>query len=396
MLKKVNAEKTARRFFSQKITIVCIVCLIVANTLAYSFFPLTKSGYPLLSFMTTRGRFDDFYNSTYLEFGSFINTKGNLTLHPLSVLIGNLFSVLTPDVSAIIFFVLFSGLLFYAIGKLSNSILIPIMVFVSYPYQFTIARGNNEIILVAIAAFMYLLVTQKRFKQSFKTLIILNLVEPYPLYFLQYISFKSQIINQAKKYIKYASILIVGALLTKNGRTYILELISEGRGNVNVVSAGTTLHSSSYGGTMEFIWSIVSDLSIFEFNYLSTLLLAVQFIAFSLLFLFLLRKKDDLDLVTSSILIISFWTLFNNPSFDYRLLHFFIPISLMFKENINRKDLPIIIIMILIFIPKPYILFIHPSNLLGVTLGSIMNPILIFSLIFFTLRRLSNNSVLLN
>ncbi len=365
--------------------------MIIANSLAYIYFPITNRGYPLLSFMTTKGRFDDFYNSIYTNFGNLINSTGNLTLHPLSVLIGNIFSITPKDVSAVMFFVVFSGLLFYSLGKLSNSILIPIMVFVSYPYQFTIARGNNEIILVAVAALMYSLIIQKNYKKGFQRFIILNLVEPYPLYLFQFIAFKNQIKNQIKTYMAFAFLLIVSALLSGTGRAYLTGLISEGRGNVNVMSPGTTLHSSSIGGALEFLWAIMSDTSIFESNYINTSLLFIEIAGFFLLFFFFFRNKGNVDLVTSSILIICFWTLLNNPSFDYRLLHFFIPLSIMFKQAIGTRDLPILILMILLFLPKPFLFFIYPENQLGITLGSVVNPILLLILIILTLVRFKKN-----
>jgi hypothetical protein len=389
--KKIKRQSKIDKDFNRKTIIVSIFVIVIANTIAYIYFPLTNRGYPIVSFMTTKGRFDDFYNSTYTEFGSLINTVGNLTLHPLSVLIGNIFSIAPIDVSAVVFFVAFSGILFYALGKLSNSILIPIMVFVSYPYQFTIARGNNEIILVAVAALMYSRIIQKSYKQGFQRFIILNLVEPYPLYLFQFIAFKNQVKNQIKTYMVFALLLIVGALLSGTGRTYLLGLISEGRGNVNVLSPGTTLHSSSIGGTLEFLWAQISNKSFFEDNPINISLLLLQITGFFLLFIFFFKFKGNVDLVTSSILIICCWTLFNNPSFDYRLLHFFIPLSMMYYQVIGRKDLPILVLIILIILPKPYLFFVYSENPLGITLGSVINPILLILLINFTLIRFERN-----
>ena len=131
------------------------------------------------------GRFDDFYNNLFMS-GEFIKTKANFTLDPISIVIYKMFSIPSINFADILFLTLTSFFLSFNLSKLSSCFLFAVLVFVSYPYQFNIARGNNEIILVGLAAIIYLNLRDKKFKKSAYSAATLMMIKPYPYYLFSF------------------------------------------------------------------------------------------------------------------------------------------------------------------------------------------------------------------
>jgi len=86
-------------------------------------------------------------------------------------------------------------------------------------------------------------------------------------------------------------------------------------------------------------------------------------------------------------LIVSSYTLFFAVTFDYRLLHFSIPLCLLLIAELRKIELSLCFLIILLFIPKPFLLFTAANNTIGETLGSIVNPLIIIGIIILTLVR---------
>jgi hypothetical protein len=364
-----------------------IIAGIFANFMGYMFYEITGEGYPLFRFMTSKvGRFDDFYNNLFMP-GEYFQTKANFTMYPGSIFIYKIFSITNVNLAAIIFLTLTSFILFWNLGKLSSSLLFVIFVFVSYPYHFTIARGNNEIILVSLGALIYLSLKEKKFGKSTFLTSILMIIEPYPYYVFSLVGAKKKTFVQVLKF-SIPLLFITLWLLTKlNIRSYFATLITEGSSYVTGAGPGSTLHSSGLTGLIQFIY-LQSD-GEFPYKKADFMLLSrvIPYACTILLLIFFIYYHKKIDLITSSLLIVSGWTLLSGSSFDYRLLHFFIPLAIIVSNQITKYELSIFIAVLALMIPKPYLWFTAPNNSIGETLGSVVNPLLLMLIIVLTFYR---------
>ena len=380
-------KNSQKKLTTKHLVLFGIVFSILCNSLGYIFHYIHGGGYPLLSFMTSKvGRFDDFYNNLFMP-GEYFQTKANFTMYPGSIVIYKIFSVTNVNLSAIIFLTLTSFILFWNLGKLSSSFLFVIFVFVSYPYQFTIARGNNEIILVSLGALIYLSLKEKKFRKSTFLTSILMMVEPYPYYVFSLVGAKKKALVQVLKF-SIPLLFITLWLLTKsNFRSYFATLLTEGSNYVTGAGPGSTLHSSGLTGLIQFIYLQLDGE--FPYNKDDFILISrvIPYACTILLFIFFIYYYKKIDLVTSSLLIVSSWTLLSGSSFDYRLLHFFIPLGIIVSNQITKYELSIFIAVLVLMIPKPYLLFTAPNNSIGETLGSIVNPLLLMLIIVLTFYR---------
>jgi hypothetical protein len=354
----------------------------------YTFYYFFDSGYPLINFMIAPvGRLDDFYNSLYYSDESLIFTKANFTLYPLSVLVYKIFSFQNIHLAALIFFSISIAFFIYACFRLTKNWPIVLLVVTSYPFLFTLARGNNEILLVALGMLCYEKLLQKKVNGALSTIVIQSLVEPFPTYLAQFIPYLKRI----KKYIIvliYSSLIILsGTLLFPPLRMYFHELLIQGVSYSSAIGPGTTLHTSSLSGTFQFIYLVINGV----FPYGNAFFLTFTRVLFicSMLgliwFMFYYRRK--IDLTTSSLLIVSSYTLFFVVTFDYRLLHFAIPLCLLLTAKLRKIEISLCILIILLFIPKPFMLFTAINNTIGETLGSVVNPVIIIGIVILTLIR---------
>lgn len=367
--------------------------LLLPSIFAYSFFPLFNSGYPLVKFMVAPiGRFDDFYNQLYYSSENLVFTKANFTLYPLSVLIYKFFSFENVNIAAAFFLILNIIFFVYSAYKFSKNWLFVLLVVTSYPFLFTLARGNNEILLVSLAMLAYHSIIKKKYKNSLYSIVVQFLVEPFPTYAFQFIVFFQRIKKQLI-FLLVISFSVFFAFLSKGStRQYLKELTSQGAEYSSALGPGTTLHTSSLSGFIQFVYYQFNGIFPYEISLFSSLI-RVSFVTsmLSLFFFFLIFRKK-IDLITSSLLIISSYTLFFAVTFDYRLLHFVIPLGLLLMNKLNTIDNYLCISIICLFIPKPFILFISTNNSIGETLGSVINPLIIIVIIVLTLLRFYRNS----
>jgi hypothetical protein len=334
------------------------------------------------------GRFDDFYNSLFPEFSEGIETRANFILAPASILIMKIFSLFEMHAAALLFFIIFLGFFFYIFGKFSNSLMFLIFLATSYPLQFSFARGNNEFILAALTAMIYSSLLKKRVIQSFRYFLIQMLIEPaYPVYLFQFTAHFSKIKKFLMKKSYVLVLVIVGFLLFEPFRNYVEKFISRTLFYGTASGPGTALHSSSFSGVLQYLFLLINDEFPYTDTFYNTLIKCIFWgsLFFLLLFIGIHRKK--IDLVTTSLLIPSFWTIGSSISYDYRLVYFFVPVVLILMNELQTYDKYLLILISALFIPKPYILFTATNNSLGETLGSVVNPIIIVAIIIVTILR---------
>jgi hypothetical protein len=214
------------------------------------------------------------------------------------------------------------------------------------------------------------------------------LVEPsYPLYLFQ---FTNHFTNIKKYLIKktYVFIIVIFCLaLFRPLRTYIEDFVIRNLFYGTASGPGTALHSSSLSGVLQYLFFLKNG----EFPYTNAFYnILIKFIFWSsivILLLFILKYRKRIDLITTSLLIPSIWTIGSSVSYDYRLVYFFIPLVLILLNEIKPYDIYLLILISALFAPKPYILITAQNNSLGETLGSIINPIIIMAIIVVTLMR---------
>jgi hypothetical protein len=367
-----------------------LLILVMTNSFGYSFYYLTSNGYPLVDFMKSHvGRFDDFYNNLMYP-GDFYQTKANFVFFPLATLFYKIFSLNNIHLAAFIFFVLTSAFLFYSLSKIISNNLFLVIIFFSYPYHFTIARGNNEIIIVGLAAVFYYALTKGSSYKLFGSFYGIMLFEPYIFYVLQFLTLSRSVI---KKLFYSASFLLIMVLVLyiyiPVFKVYINKLLFDGGTFFTSIGPGSSLHTSGLSGLTQFIYWIIYDDFPYDsstFKSISILLLIIGVIGLIVFFTYFNKR---LDLVTSSLLIVCAGTLLNGSSFDYRLLHFFIPLAFLLNTVDSQYKKLIIYLILLLFAPKPYMLFQSTNNAIGETLGSVMNPIIILGIIIVTIMRYS-------
>ena len=379
----IKPKNLANKFYFYLFVFTASSCVI-----GYGYYYVNNGGYPLLSFMTSKiGRFDDFFNSLYSEEDTTLENKAGGTVWPGSVLIYKILSFENIDLALFLYLIISSLIFFYGIGKLSNSYFIPLLALISYPYSFSIARGNNEHILVGIAALGYFWLRKKKENKYFKYSFIQQLIEPYPVYILQIIQFQKRNIQRQLGIISFCIVSVLLLKILEVPGKYWSNLISEGSGGVSSAWPGSTLHSSSLSSLVQFVYYIKNG----EFPYtLNTFLLFQKIslpISLLLCIFFMHKHRARMDLQTSSLFLISIWTLFHSTSFDYRLLHFFIPISLMYYSGVKHFDKFYLILIAFLMIPKPYLWITAPNNSAGITMGSIVNPVILIVIIVLIVMR---------
>jgi hypothetical protein len=333
------------------------------------------------------GRLDDFYNSLYYPVENLTFTKANFTLYPLSVLIYKFFSFQNVHLAAAIFFGLNILFFIYALNKLTKNYLFIILAVSSYPFLFTLARGNNEILLVSLGILCYKFLNQKKYKNALTCILIQFLVEPFPTYALQFIPYLKKIKNLAVFYFFSGIVVILIMFFNSSTKQYLKELILEGAAYSSALGPGTTLHTSSLSGTFQFVYLAANDIFPYENSSFALFTRIIFVVSMLAVLTFFLKYRKKIDLITSSLLLISSYTLFFAVTFDYRLLHFVIPLGLLLTNKLSKIDDYICISIIFLFIPKPFILFTSANNSIGETFGSVLNPLVIILIIVLTLIR---------
>jgi hypothetical protein len=378
---KQISHASGRKFY-----IWMMILSIVSSAWAYSYYYFWDSGYPLLSFMTSEiGRFDDFYNSLYSSQGEILSNKAGGTVWPGSVFLYNLLSIQNTNLACIIYLIGSSFVFFLGIGKLSNSYLIPILAFTSYPFWFSIARGNNEHLLAGLAALAYYWLRKNVNRKYFAYALVQQSIEPYPLYLLQILQFNKVILLRLLKIFFLIMAILIALLLFGYFDTYVISLLSEGSGGVSSAWPGSSLHSSSLSSLIQFIYFLKTGAFPYEEEIFNVILKLMVPISTAFCGIIMYKYRGRMNVQSSTTFLISTWTLFHSTSFDYRLVHFFIPISLIYFFGTQSLDKVVLILIFFLMVPKPYLWFVGSNNVIGETLGSVVNPLILICIILVTM-----------
>lgn len=378
--------------------------------MAFTWVFFTDNGYPLWGFLSGEvGRFDDFWglrNEVEREF-----YKGNeyYTIYPLSVPIYIFFGLFEYRVSLLVWFFIPLFIIILLFFKLNIGWKYFLLFLTLYPTYFTISRGNNEIYLFCALLFFVYFNFKDKVKLSFISLLIMQFIELAPFYFLLSRAKLRIMLSFSLLLILIISIVFIERYGFQNYITYIQSLFMSGKNYSGDRIPGSSLHSISLSGSIQVIDFLISDnwpnSNTIYFSYLNPTLLIF---GITLTILFSLNQKvfliDKLLITTLS------WALFRAISYDYAQIFLIIPLF-MILSDVNsctkiflkssdlkriRKYYSISVLLLLAFIPKPYIWFNSVENSLGGTLGTLINPLIYLIVIIITIRMNKNNFRLIN
>jgi len=353
-----------------KVLILCFIVVMgffIGVALNYYRGAYLQLPYPNNTFLSIPSvRFSDYYDvlrdgqslSPYLEYKS--------AQYPFLAFLGYLFSSLS--ISYRVFFLLVSGLfLFFSIHYLRIGTwfesLTPIFVipFLSYPFLFTVDRGNFEILLfVLLLAFIFFF-TRKQYLVSALILSCAIAMKVFPavmlILFIPEKKYREMIISVGSTIL----ITLISLLFFKGGLipnlTFLLKFTIFSSNaivsnfvaiNNNWVQRGVSLLTF-----IKIYYHEIGKLPVFIVNNfrLAYLLLAGIFMTFTTLFVIFIEKETWKRVA----LLILAMLLLPPISADYKLLYMFIPLYIFLdKKTISKADIFYLLMFGVLLIPKNF------------------------------------------
>lgn len=342
--------------------------------------------YPYNTFLFSPGdKFNDFFNIYRATIGLDPYVFPVSVYFPFTFSIMYLFTILNTKYIFALLTIAFIG--FFAtyiyknisfLDRTNKYLFVFSFTFMTYPILFALDRGNVEIFLfVFLALFMY--AYQKG--EDWKSMIFLSFAIAMKLYPIVFIT----LFLADKKY-KQAIITILLVI----GISLLSASILNG-GIINSfagISSNLALFNKGYVGTDQGLQHNSSLYGLFEISqrfflpglsFLVSYYLYIVSIFLGAIFLYVLFIEKTLwkkvALLTLSII------LFPQVSFDYKLIHLFIPIMLFVNAKSSRFGAAYAAMLALLLIPKDYYLITA-----DISIAVVINPLLmaaIIGLIFF-------------
>lgn len=322
-----------------------------------------------------RDRFNDFFNIYRATVNLDPYAAPVSVYFPFTFILMYLFTFLREQYSFFVFMSLFGSYFIWYIYRNISLVnapdrLLSVFVFtcMSYPVLFNFDRGNVEV-FVFIFLTLFLFFYQK--DQHLLGVLFLSLaisMKLYPGVFVilylvdrNYRNIFATVSMTAVVSLSSAALLQGGILTSLAG----IQRNLAGFGKFYLVSSAGLQHNSSLYGVIRIIGKNVPPIMV-VLEYYSIIVMGF----FVLMVIYILVKEDILwrkaALLTFSMV------LFPQVSFDYKLIHVFIPLMLFINTgHSSRFDRTFSIMFALLLIPKDYIQFGH-----AVSIAVILNPIL--------------------
>lgn len=365
--------------FDKKFKLVAIACIILIGFLASTLFHyyegyVLQKPYPYTTFLfLPSDRFADYFVLPLVNsnLNPYFNPIIPSAQYPLVNVFGYLFSLLPPKASFLLFMTLISAayiylsyLILWGWGKLPRRLLpliIPILV-LTYPFLFTLDRGNIEILLFVFLLFFLLFFIQKKYVLSAIFLSFAIALKVYPAVFLV-------LYVPEKKYRALVLSIGVTALLTLGS----LALFSGGfLANVQFL-----IHASNFSngnlvfflGSANMVQRGVSLFTFFKILFLETGWIAhinmphflsayIKVAALSFVPLAAYIVWVEKTLWRRVALLVFAMLLLPHVSADYKLIHLYLPLFLfILADEHSRLDYLYLLIFGLLMIPKDYYYF---------------------------------------
>ena len=376
-----------------KLQIICAI-LIFGFTLSvfYHFLLINYlgyDGYPFLTFLFKPwDSFMDFFN-IYKQTASLDPYKEFANYFPLTFIFVYLLTLFPPAVAFFIFSLSFIAFFLFFIYtylprmNVFNRILITfIFSFMSYPFLFTLDRGNLEAwVFISIALFLHFYLKGKD-ALSILFLAIAISLKLYPAILVILFLFNRKYLNVIYSFSAALFLSLVSAGFLQGGVKATLHGIAAGlsafSGTMTFGPQGLQKNLSLYAPLRLFFDYITIQVDKFSFQNDQLFYNAYYFFAlilFGVIAFFLYRYKISLW-KRVSILVLSFIVL-PQISFDYKLISVFIPLMLFIcSDEVSKYNTQYSIIFGLLLIPKDYYFIVDE-----VGIAIIFNPLLIMLMI---------------
>ena len=367
---------------------------IIAGNWADNQIKLYRHGYQTWSFLTSNfGSFDDFYGDRFEKLGDYYHWR-EYTQAPITNIIGKFFYFI-PERSSIVVFALINVLMIIFILNMinvKNTNLNIFLVIVSYPFMFALFRGNNDIYLLSwLLIILFFHLSQRYLIVGFLTGLMIGL-EPITVLFVLVLILNYRF-KQISMYFLGAGIALTSPLFygEKNLSKYY-EIANSFTSDYYfpgmVLNNGGLLFNNSLFGFIKYIFfqlrinegltmtEISENVSNYLINpyYILSIIIGITFVVF------LILLSSNLDRIT---VLVSMMILLPYVAAAYKLvmMTFLLFCYLNFSDLKMRKNLATIMFLSLIVIPKNYIWIQFSFDPTGMTIESILNPILIFLMV---------------
>ncbi len=367
----------------EKVDILKIV-VVVGFTLSvlYHYVLVNYQGliqYPYNTFLfNPADKFNDFFN-IYKASISLNPYQSPLSVYfPFTFIIMYLFSFLKAQFALYVFLLLFVVFFIFYIYKNTNFLkgkdtffLAFIFIFMSYPSLFLLDRGNVEGFVFIFLILFFLSYQQKNDAGSIIWLSFASAMKLYPLAFVALFfidkKYKQLFLTLALTVsisILSAVVLDGGLIASYGGVKRNLALFAKGYFS----SVNGLQHNSSLFGFFRLLQGFFPSTSFFvnSYNFLA-IVIGGAMIIWMLFREHLLWKKVSL--------LVFIILLLPQVSFDYKLIHLFIPILLFVRAASAKFDMVYAILFGLLIIPKDY----YVINV-DISIAVIINPLLMISI----------------
>ena len=356
-------------------SITLIILLGFCASVAFHYYQgsVLKKPYPYNTFLfSPADRFADFYVLPSINSG--LNPylrKTPSAQYPLVNVLGYLFSLIPRGYSFLLFAFVTSTIFFYLVYLIiwglenplpSKFLLMLPIVFLTYPFLFTMDRGNIEILLFVFLLLFLFFFKQRRTVLSALFLSFAIAMKAFPVVLiLLYVPQKKY--REIIFSIGIAASLTLGSLVLFKGGIYAnIEFLMHGSnlssGNLasftganNIVQRGVSLFTLVKIFLIETGWILKVNMRNFLSNYI-----AVAALSFAPLAAYVVFMEKILWMQVA--LLVFAMLLLPQISADYKLIHIYLPLLLfIISEDLSKMDLLYLIFFSLLLIPKDYAYF---------------------------------------
>lgn len=365
-----------KRFKLSAIAIIIMMGFLASTIFHYYEGNVLQKPYPYNTFLfSPSDRFSDFFdlplvNSNLNPYFNPIIPSGQ---YPLVNVLGYLFSLVPPMTAFLLFVAIISAayitltyLILWDWGKLPREILLLIVpiLFLTYPFLFTMDRGNIEILLFISLLFFLYYFLQKKFVLSAIFLSIAIAMKAFPAVFLI-------LYLPEKKYremflsLGLAGLLTIASLALFTGGMYAnIKFLVQGSnfsngplvlftGSENMVQRGVSLFTFFKIIFLETGWIAHINMPLFLSIYIK-----VAALAFVPLAAYVVLKEQILWRRVA--LLVFAMLLLPQISGDYKLIHLYLPLFLfILTDDYSRLDYFYLLGFGLLMIPKDYYYLPH-------------------------------------
>ncbi len=350
----------------------CIVSILfhylLSNYFGYRYYPYNTF------LFNPADRFNDFYNIYNVSSGFNPYTSPVSVYFPFTFVLMHLFTFVTnAHLALYLFLFLFLTFTFFYVHRTVSSLnnggitATVIIVLMSYPVLFNLDRGNSEALLfIFTAMFIYYYQKNKDLRSVFFLSLAISM-KLYPIVFVVLFLADKKYKNTFYTISAAAFITLSSALILDGGIIYSFTQLKQNIvlfKNTYIMTDHGLQHNSSLYGVIKLLIKLCPQLLPILKYYSVLAMTSLLFIAFYIMRENILWKKVCL--------LVFFMILFPQVSYDYKLIHVLIPLTLFINDD--RGDYPdtfYAILLSLLMTPKDYYLITK-----DISIAVLINPLI--------------------